>query len=444
MATFSLSLLGAIGLAVGAPAADRTDLTFADGGFVETPPSPEADAVRAAPVIWDLAPASNGAMVGAVSDASPRRNFFGVVRYRRNGSFDRGFGREGFTRQLGLRKVQAQAVAVQKDGMIVAAGYQPRESRGSAPVLVRFRPDGSFDRSFGRGGVVAPARAYQPARLGEVLHDVAIQPGGRIIAVGAVDEHDIGESGREPAGFVVAYRPDGEVDRSFGKGGRVFFPAPGDNDEYTGLKAVQLLPGGKVLVAGFHFGSLLLARLGADGALDRTFGRGRGKITIFLGNRGLGCDSNCFSATPVAIRPDGRILVVASMFPDTPVLAQFLPNGELDQTFGRDGTVTVRHRKSPFRVFTMALQGPRIVLAGWNEVNSDGTRLAFAARRYLPSGRVDRSFGNRGAQQRRAGDYSGAFAALSQPGDRLVVAGGGEQIREDSLLTFLQLTRYVP
>jgi uncharacterized delta-60 repeat protein len=449
-------LLGAIvalfclGAACAAQAADRTDRSFGGDGFVKDWVGPVVDPGPLAPNIWDLAK-HRGGFVGSLADLSAEQEYFGAVRYRRNGSIDRGFGREGFTRRVereSFGRTQAQGIAVQRDGGIVVVGWHHGFGEPAAPLLVRYRRDGSFDRSFGHRGIVTQKPSF--TRGGDVFHDVAIESNGRIVVVGARGERGFGQSNGHPSGLVVAYRPDGRVDRSFGEGGRVLFPAPGGHGEYTGLKSVEVLGDGRLLVAGYHFGSLFVARLLPDGRLDRSFGGGDGKLVMLASpyGRGDACPGICWSASPFVLRPDGRILVIAATWPDAPVLLRLTPDGEVDRSFGRRGLVSVFPKGHYFQPFDLALQGRRIVVAGfdeWYDGKGNGG-LAFMVLRYRGDGRLDRGFGRRGIVVRREGPFSGAYAILNQ-GKRVVVAGGGEDAREESdkwYSSFLLLTRYLP
>jgi uncharacterized delta-60 repeat protein len=442
MASVVSIFLGAVGAA---QAADRTDRSFGRDGFVKDWVGPVVDPGPVAPNIWDLAP-HRGGFVGSLADLSAEQEYFGAVRYRHNGSIDRGFGRDGFTRPIERRhfgRTQAQGIAVQQDGKLVVVGWRHKSNEPAAPLVVRYRTDGSLDRSFGHRGIVT----QKPDRFrgGDILHDVAIEPGGRIVAVGGRGEHGLGQSNRHPSGLVVAYRPDGRVDRSFG-GGRVLFPAPRGNREYTGLKSVKVLGDGRLLVAGFHAGALFVARLLPDGRLDRRFGDGDGKLVMVASPYGR--SGACWTAAPLAVRPDGRILVLASIFPDVPTLLRLTPDGEVDRSFGRKGRVQVAVKTHEFLAFDLALQGNRIVVAGWDEIHEEhkSGELAFSVLRYLGDGRLDRSFGHHGVVVRRQGPYSGAFAILNQ-GRRVVVAGGGQDRRQEDdrwYSSFLLVTRYLP
>jgi uncharacterized delta-60 repeat protein len=153
---------------------------------------------------------------------------------------------------------EAQAVAVQPDGKVVAVGssvYRPyiREDGStldlSKALLVRYLPDGSLDPSFGAGGPITP-EVSEP-----VFRDVAVTPDGRILALGDA---------------VYAFRPDGSLDRAFGERGRASI-----NSRRLPFairpRAISLLPDGRFQVAGYLNSRLLLARLEADGRPDRSW-----------------------------------------------------------------------------------------------------------------------------------------------------------------------------
>jgi uncharacterized delta-60 repeat protein len=68
----------------------------------------------------------------------------------------------------------ANAVALQPDGKIVAVGHSSADF-----AVVRYKPDGSLDASFGSGGqVTTPVNGFSEA------HAVAIQSDGKIVVAG--------------------------------------------------------------------------------------------------------------------------------------------------------------------------------------------------------------------------------------------------------------------
>jgi uncharacterized delta-60 repeat protein len=106
---------------------------------------------------------------------------FGLVRYTARGLLDRGLGRQGRVRtDLGADVGEGvRGVAVQKDGRVVAAG--DTQGPGGPDVgLVRYRPDGRLDRSFGVDGVVITPVPPSTDEVG----GLALGPGGRVLVAG--------------------------------------------------------------------------------------------------------------------------------------------------------------------------------------------------------------------------------------------------------------------
>jgi uncharacterized delta-60 repeat protein len=282
-------------------------------------------------------------------------------------------------------KTEAQGVAVQPDGEVVLVGYVEvrgfNNLRSYAPVLARYATDGTLDPSFGEAGVVAPRTGGELA-LDKVLHAAAIAPGGRIIGAGAESESQYGTH-RKP--LVIAYTPEGKVDRGFGRNGSVVFRVPLHNLGYSNaFTAVKVLPSGKILLAGYLHGWLSLARLLPSGRHDRSFGGGDGKVSLRIEEP----TSCCGEWVSLAVEPDGRI-----------------------------------------------------VLAG--EVQGGGEGFHVALARFRPNGRLDRSFGNAGLQLLDPAPQNAAFAALTQPSGRVVAGGVLARDKGDHNETELLLTRYL-
>ncbi|HEX9967686.1 MAG TPA: hypothetical protein VGB06_07055, partial [Solirubrobacterales bacterium] len=220
-------------------------------------------------------------------------------------------------------------------------------------------------------------------------------------------------------------------------------PAPRGHKEYTGFKAVHRAPGGKLLVAGYSRGRLVVVRLTAAGALDRSFG-GDGRTILGIGENS-GCVGDCDLEASLAVQPGKGILVAADRALLAPKLLRLRGDGRLDRSFGRGGVVSFGTRL--FKAKDLALDGHgRIVVAGIGERfrSRRDVTIVFRALRYLPDGRLDRGFGRGGAQTLPVGEASAAFAALTQRSGRVVV-GGGAQLAGGGRATTnrLLLTRYL-
>jgi uncharacterized delta-60 repeat protein len=212
--------------------------------------------------------------------AGPGRGGFALVRYTTRGKLDPSFGRDGrVVTKLGSLS-RAEAVAIQADGKLVAAGVAADFSDFG---LVRYTASGKLDPSFGRGGKVVTNIGFRTGGDGgkykseDSARAVAIQPDGKLVVAGASDTHGMyGELAQDFA--LVRYTADGRLDPTFGDGGKVV------TDFSSGVsyaEGVVIQPDGKIVAAGGGAGYFLLARYTANGKLDATFGRG-GKVQTTL------------------------------------------------------------------------------------------------------------------------------------------------------------------
>jgi uncharacterized delta-60 repeat protein len=392
--------------------------------------------------VRDLAAAGNGRVLAAIGDFE-ESGFFAAARFRADGTLLTGFGRGGYTAPLhvhhgpGLR-LRARAVARQ-GGRALVAGFQETELGGTAPLLARFRADGTLDRSFGRRGVIAPRPAIEgkdPAdpnyglRGGGVLQDVAVAPeGGRIVAVGGRNE----AGGGLPAALVIAYHRNGTLDSGFGDDGRLVVAMPRDN-RFTGFTSLRILRNGKVLIAGYLGGQLSLMRLTVAGDPDPAFG-GDGIVSPRAG-QGPYC---CPTPALLGVTAKGRILLGGA--PDRAseeplLLFRLRADGSIDRSFGIQGHIAgaPRHRTTTFTPFSLAVQRDgRVLVAGVDERVESDRRIVpvFTALRYLPGGGVDRAFGMGGATTLPASQTGGATAALTLGGTVIVAGAIHGHIDED-------------
>jgi uncharacterized delta-60 repeat protein len=481
-------IVGALLLAVTATAAlaaNPTDTNFGTDGIAEiearfNPPG----ALEQVGGIVDLEPTRGGKMLAAVYPIADGGQYFAAARINPDGSPDRSFGRKGFTRPVSIssRKrenggvVQAEAVAGLRGGKVLLAGYYENYGEFS-PALVRFTSRGSLDPSFGRGGKVIPSPSFEGRPIGtegggELLHELAIRPDGTIVGVGdiaAAPRSTPGVGPRRPGAVVIAYRPDGKIDRSFGHHGRfrIIPPRSGHFSGYTGFTEVEALPSGKLLVSGYIHQRYVLYRLTADGRIDRGFGR-NGRVAFAKpGSRSIRFTS--FFEAPFTTDHRRRIVVCAPLFPEGPeepiAFLRLLPDGRRDRSFGRslymeraplDKQVHVARRHGvqyfSFEPLGIAIDGRGRVLVTGGELapyirgQEEPGHEDFTSRRFLPSGRRDRSFGEGGVWHTAPpGSQSLARAALTQPDGR-VVAGGWVQIERfggnGPGNTAMMLTRY--
>lgn len=161
---------------------------------------------------------------------------FALARYNPNGSLDPSFGTNGkVSTGIGAGNAAANAIRIQSDGKIIVGGYTV-ENKNYNFAIVRYKPDGTLDGTFGGGGGVVTA-----IDIGnDAIFDLAIQPDGKIVAAGF--------SNVVNSDFAIArYNSDGAFDRTFGQSGVRIFPV-GQNIDYVNAVAIQ--PDGKIVVAG--------------------------------------------------------------------------------------------------------------------------------------------------------------------------------------------------
>ena len=145
------------------------DSTFGTGGKVSTP-FPDDFAFLDA-----LALQRDGKIVAAGSTFSDK---FALARYDRDGTLDASFGSGGLVTTAFSSQDHATAVAVQSDGKIVVGGLAAGATYQDF-ALLRYNSDGTLDSSFGTGGtVLSDFGAIDNANA------LAIQPDGKIIAAG--------------------------------------------------------------------------------------------------------------------------------------------------------------------------------------------------------------------------------------------------------------------
>ncbi len=322
-----------------------------------------------------LAIQENGEIVVA-GNASPD---LAVSRLRRDGKLDRSFG-DGGTVRTGLRPGlnHATDVAIQPDGKIVVVGYTRGAADGATYlIMARYRRDGSLDQGFGDNGSVITQFGTDTYVLG---YGVALQEDGRIVVSGEVGNSWI----------LARFMPDGSIDSGFGNDNGVQHTDP----VLAGrAEDVAIQPDGRIVAAGVDFGGVLgsahfaVARYLPDGSPDSSFGEAGAVRTAF--ERGRPHDY----ANALALQPDGKIVAAGAaklggrpIGPPRFALARYRPDGRLDRSFAGDGKRIMGFPYPPIRYHydvgeALALQGGRILLAGYTEVDWALARFLGSARR---------------------------------------------------------------
>jgi len=419
--------------------AGNLDQSFGTGGIVRTDFAGNIDQANA------VAIQPNGQIIAAGSSFSNSKTVedFIVARYNTNGSLDKRFGKNGKITTDFFRNVDSiSAIAIQPDGRIVVAGFAQLGGAGGTPrvvALARYRSDGQPDTSFGNGGALTTSFGGNFAAASAVM----VQPDGKIVVAGTVDFNpDVPGSGLDFA--LARYTSSGTLDGSFGKGGKVVFDFFGSFDQANGA---VLQPDGKIIVVGSaSYDSFnrdigfALARFNTDGGVDFGFGTGGKQITGFFG---AGAKAN-----GVVLQPDGKFVVAgtASDSATRPVatdiaLARYNSDGSLDSGFGSGGQTAIPFPDSATEQGNALALLPdgKIIVAG-AAFKTFATPPDFALVRYNSDGSLDTSFGTKTTDV--AGDTDEALALAIQSDGKIVAAG--RSFRSNFDLTLARYNNEVP
>ena len=218
----------------------------------------------------------------------------------------------------------------------------------------------------------------------------------------------------------------GMLDPTFGAGGKAI------GETFSPAEAVYALAvqGDKIIVASLPVPlykytvaspSLGLARFNANGSLDETFGID-GEATPPLGGA---------QGTAFAVQPDEKI-VVAGDSSNEFVVARYLPDGAVDQTFGQGGSVEFGGA-DVFQPLAVAIQGDGKIIVGGNDrsLYAGGDQSVVA--RLLPNGGLDPSFGT-GGEIATPDGLSVSAILLQADGKILIDNGNVERLNANGTL----------
>lgn len=314
-------------------------------------------------------------VVAGVSDRTGSKDF-ALARYTADGHLDQTFGNGGLvlTPFRPLTTDIVHALAIQPDGQIVAAGVTFDDTFSMRPhgdfMVARYTPRGELDPSFGVGGVITTnfdGESYDEP------YAMVLQPDGRIVLGGCSNTGGgVGRIFGADNLALARYLPNGLLDRSFGKDGKVILDAGSLQESIRGL---ALQPDGAIVAVGRtngeKRGDFLVARFLTNGAPDKSFGSaGNGLAIDDLGTAEEGL-------TGVAIAPDGTIVAGGIIAPrpnaDLAVV-RYDKNGNLDRSYGHNGVATADFGERDDRVHSIALQPDGKVVA----VGSSETDFALA------------------------------------------------------------------
>ena len=287
----------------------------------------------------------------------------------------------------------------------------------SSGRLSRYDYPSALDGNFGNAGYLTfstglPSRAY----LGSFAPTSFTTDGqGRIIIVGS-------RSSADREAWLLRLNADGSPDNSCGSGGWMSWTTGGP----AAPSRVRVMPDGRYAVGGL-LGTASIWMFKADCTLDSSWGvSGKASMPAPTATEVNGA-LNDFDVTA-----DGSVVAtVASTLSGKLLVARFMPNGNVDISFGTSGYVSVAppdHGSPQPGAVRIRPSGEVLVAATFAYSSQVGQLPGFA--QFTATGQLDTSFGDAGFQIQNPGsnlvgipkdllllpDGSAIQAGLTQPG----------------------------
>jgi uncharacterized delta-60 repeat protein len=320
---------------------------------------------------------------------------------------------------------QARAIAVHRDGSIVAVGTRVKDDT-SEVVLVRYLASGTLDTSFNGSGRRVIAFTDGADSFGNAI---ALELDGRIV---------IGGTRTNANGSVIAIarlRRDGSFDTSLNGNGKKFIDYGIESGRDAFGNAVAVQDDRKIVVAGTRTGAggsdFAVARIDPDGEFDEGFD-GSGKTDVDFGPTDEG--------QAMAIRPDGRIAIAGTRTTASGsdfAVALLRTDGRLDSAFDGNGKATTDFGAEERAHAMIAQLDGKLLVVGERE-GEVGRDFAFA--RYEENGALDPTLDEDGKLRIdvAAGSLdTGTGVALTADG--AIVAAGTTRDTANSDLALLRL-----
>jgi uncharacterized delta-60 repeat protein len=330
----------------------------------------------------------------------------------RAGDLDTSFGSSGVVRTDVGGWDSATDILLQADGKIVVTGLRDADGQRNS-FLVRYNSDGTLDVSFGGSGTVVPARATG------VYPRLAQQPDGKILLGTRSDEAAAGL-------LVLRFQADGAPDPTFGAAGAALIPSM----FVSSIAGIAVAPDGAIVVgarlSGFSGEQIGIARFGADGQPDETFGEG-----------GLLAVESPYSWLALALAMDdsGRILIggyvfgLPGRFFTDAFVSRFEPDGTLDGSFGTGGVVLIQPDTGT-EVQSLALQTDGKILAGGRLWGPEYYQSRWLLARFDENGIPDAQFGSGGRVEFDASTGHDVILGIAVSDAGIHVAGQTETLEK--------------
>jgi uncharacterized delta-60 repeat protein len=332
--------------------------------------------------------------------------------------------------EIGNLNDRAHAAVLQKDGKIVVAGTSDSDPTVKVAVL-RYNGNGSLDTSFNIDGKAV----FVLGSGDDGANDVAVRENGTIVVAGYLRETVDGDK----QFALLQITPAGIPDLEFGgsASGIVTLPAGENSGE---AMAVILDSENRIVVGGVVQSETkkwaVAARYLEDGTLDPSFGDG--------GLRRIETDDDT-TADFIALQSDGKIVLGGmkeSKSQATAVVFRLDENGSIDMSYGDNGEAVISDPATDSRFFSaVLLDDDSLVAAGYT--TTDG-RQNITTAKFSSAGQLDATYGNDGTAVNELEDdesqYNGiAYSITTTKNGTFVVAGEAENGSNNSDIVLIHL-----
>jgi uncharacterized delta-60 repeat protein len=360
-------------------ASSTPDLCFGGSGFQTIQPGQTATST-------DIARLSDGRMatVGQYDPGATIGSFVGL--YLPDGTGQTITPRLSNAMSTTLGSTFYTSIAVDSQDRIIRAGYSLALTGETNLVIGRSLPDANLsnDTSFSSNETFNTSIFSAPGSE-HVINDIALQPDGKIVAVGRIKN---GTAGNNDV-LVVRYNTNGTLDTTFNTTGYVIDDVDGGGLDNQAL-AVAIDAAGKIILVGRHDTGIFLAmRFNSNGTRDTSFNS--------IGHRFLGISGTVGGDAATSLAFQGtKILVGGFTNPSTVqtslAVVRFNNDGTLDTTFGTGGELIYTPVGTPrARAYKILVQSDQKFILTGTYSGPATSESAFVAR-YLVNGAPDNGF----------------------------------------------------
>ena len=366
---------------------------------------------------------------------------FSISQYQSNGSLDLTFDGDGRTLSpfpSDETSIFMNAVAKSPDGkFLVCTQNADNYNNFEGFVMRRYLDNGILDNSFGVNGTVTTL-LIEGSHVGKFIYPLA---SGKTLLAGYamhLDEFPISSDFN-----VMQYTNNGNLDPEFNGNGIVTEYLESSNDNG---RIVLTRPDGQILLIGVQryneintIGSsdIIMAQYDPNGALDNAFGE-NGKIKIDLGPQ-----SN--SVRKAGLQPDGKLLILNQYytFPSTTghQVIRFDANGAIDTSFGADGVINLTNAVYTDQTALHVQEDGSFytITYGYNPIDNTEP-FAFYLTSFDSEGHFNTSFGNGGTAFVEGTFFTGFDPSLLVQSDGKIILSTSQPNADGS--SGIALTRF--